>query len=282
MQKEPEIITGKISSYINEESIKFGDPIPMNKIEIPPPVQREEIDPKRVSEWDYQVVQAYKHDKDAFTQGLEFHEHMLYEGTGLNGKSTLRVVDYQTGDVLFSLRLEPEFFGEGITILGDFIYQLTWKSKLGFMYNKSTRQRVGTWNYNTDGWGLTNDGKHLIQSDGTSTIYFYDPLNPEILIKTIHVEDNGKPITNLNELEYIDGEIYANIWHTDKIARIDPETGHVNSFIDLTGLGRDFVKSGEDVLNGIAYDKDTKKLYVTGKNWPKLFYIKLIPKKLRW
>jgi len=200
----------------------------------------------------------------------------LYEGTGMHRQSTLRRVELSTGKVLKKIKLGDTYFGEGITIIGDRIYQLTWQSKIGFIYNRTTFEKIKDWKYPTEGWGLTHDDTHLILSDGSSTIFFYDIQNPEKLIKKITVKDKGKPINNLNELEYIDGEIYANVWLTDNILRFNPNTGRVTAWIDLLGLkppGR------MDVLNGIAYHHPEKKFYVTGKYWPQLFQIEFVPKK---
>jgi len=204
--------------------------------------------PSRI--WSYIVKQTFDHDSKAFTQGLQIIDGELYEGTGLYGKSSLRKVDLGTGKVIKQLDLSSEYFGEGITVLGDKIYQITWQNKIGFVYNRTTWDVIRKWQYNTEGWGLTTDGIRLIMSDGTSIIRFYDP---ESLaeIGRITVKDHGKALARLNELEYIEGEIFANVFLTDQIAIISAETGDVNGWIDMVGLR--LPKS--DVLNGIAYDK---------------------------
>ena len=233
----------------------------------------------------YQIVNSYPHDTRAFTQGLIYHDGLLYVGTGLRGHSSLRKVELETGKVLKLLKLPSRFFGEGITIWNDKIIQLTWTSNVGFVYNRETFEKLANFSYPTDGWGITDDGKNLIMSDGTNNLYF---LNPETFerIRTIKVTekigDNQIPVEKLNELEYINGEIFANVWLTDNIVRISPETGEVLGKIDLTGLIdlQPIPAQGipQNVLNGIAYDKENNRLFVTGKLWPKLFEIKLTKK----
>lgn len=223
----------------------------------------------------YRIVNTFPHDPEAFTQGLEFHGGHLYEGTGLKGKSSLRRVELRTGRVLQIHRLPSEYFGEGITILGDKLYQLTWQNGVCFVYDRRTFRQITQFRYNGEGWGLTNDGKSLIMSDGTETITFRDP-DTFAAVRTITVRAQGKPVKNLNELEYIEGEIWANIWYSDVIARIDPSTGIVKAWVDMEGLpvkDRDI----EAVMNGIAYDRENKRVFVTGKNWGKLFEIELVP-----
>ena len=224
----------------------------------------------------YQIVQEFPHDPSAFTQGLIYEGGDLYEGTGLNGRSGLRYVDLETGTVLDSTPLDATYFGEGITLFNDKIYQLTWQNQKGFIYDKATLDQVGTFSYTTEGWGLTHDGSRLILSDGTPTIYFLDPQTLAVTGQ-ISVNDNGKPLNRLNELEYIDGFIYANIWMTDCIARIDPTTGLVASYIDLSGLLATPPTDSNAVLNGIAYDAANDRFLVTGKLWPTLFEVDLIP-----
>lgn len=224
----------------------------------------------------YRVVKTFPHDPEAFTQGLAFENGFLYEGTGLRGKSSLREVVIETGEVERMVSLEDDYFGEGITIVGDRIIQLTWRSQAGFVYDKSTFERIGQFTYPTEGWGLTYDGTRLIMSDGSSFLYF---LGPETFERTGQIQVTGPdgPITKLNELEYIDGEIYANIWRRDWIARIDPGTGALLAWINLEGLLAPEDRTGnEDVLNGIACDADGGRLFVTGKLWPKLYEIALL------
>ena len=227
----------------------------------------------------YKIVNTFPHDPKAFTQGLVFENGVLYEGTGLPGRSTLRKVELRTGNILKMHKLSPEFFGEGITIYGDNIIQLTYKENVGFVYNKDTFKLLRKFNYPTEGWGITHNGTHLIMSDGTPTLYFLDPETFE-QVSRIRVYDRNVPVWSLNELEYVEGQVYANVWGSDRIARIAPETGRVTGWIDMKGLlaQQDYTEY-RDVLNGIAYDQESGRLFVTGKFWPKLFEIKLIPMK---
>ena len=226
----------------------------------------------------YQVVQSWPHDPAAFTQGLEFDKGVLYESTGLYGRSSLRKVDLETGKVLQQRDLPSEYFGEGITIFRGKIYQLTWESHKGFIYDLQTFQPIGEFSYTGEGWGLTHDGHFLIMSDGTNQIRFMDPISFQTA-RTIGVFSEGRPLSNLNELEYIKGEIYANVYETDYIVRLDPGSGKVLGWIDLTGLLSPSDRHHSvDVLNGIAYDETRDRLVVTGKLWPKLFQIRLVMK----
>jgi glutaminyl-peptide cyclotransferase len=224
----------------------------------------------------YRIVQTFPHDRSSFTQGLAIDNGVLYEGTGLNGYSSLRRVDMNTGRVLQQINLAHSYFGEGIAVFQDRIYQLTYQNYQGFIYDKKTFKKLGEFSYPTEGWGLTHDGLHLIMSDGSATLHFMDPFTCKELWH-INVFDKSGPVYNLNELEYIKGEIYANVWLTDTIVRIRPQTGQVTGTIDLHGLlpSRDR-RPETDVLNGIAYDSGNDRLYVTGKLWPKLFEIQLI------
>ncbi len=225
----------------------------------------------------YKVVNIYPHDRNAFTQGLVFENGFLYEGTGLHGHSTLRRVELETGRILQSREIPGPFFGEGITIYGNRIIQLTWEAHVGYVYDKESFRLLREFNYSTEGWGITYDGKRLIMSDGTSTLRFLDP-ETFSEIGRIEVFDNDGPVSRLNELEYVQGEIYANVWQTDRIARISPETGRVTGWIDLAGLLSPEDRSeAVDVLNGIAYDVVNDRLFVTGKLWPKVFEIVVIP-----
>jgi glutaminyl-peptide cyclotransferase len=225
----------------------------------------------------YEVVNAYPHDPSAFTQGLVYEDGVIYEGTGLNGQSTLRRVDPETGRVLQQTSLASTFFGEGIAIWKDRLIQLTWRSDLGFVYGKENLTRIENFSYQTEGWGLTSDGKRLIMSDGTETLYFLDP-STFTKEGEIRVTAKGEPVKGLNELEYIKGKIYANMWPSNWIAIISPDTGLVVGAINLKGLLQESDTQGHklDVLNGIAYDAKTDRLFVTGKWWPKLFEIKLV------
>ena len=226
----------------------------------------------------YEVVHAWPHDRGAFTQGLIFQDGNLLESTGQVGRSSLRRVELENGKVLQQANVAAPYFAEGITFLRGKIYQLTWQHQLGFIYDARTFEKIGEFHYAGEGWGLANDGQSLILSDGSNHLRFLDPANFEVR-KTIAVVDGRSAINELNELEYVQGEIYANIWHANRIARIDPQTGSVVGWIDLTGiLALGEVSDEEAVLNGIAYDETNRRLFVTGKLWPKLFEIRLIHK----
>ncbi len=225
----------------------------------------------------YRIVHTYPHDPRAYTQGLIYLDGHLYESTGLNGRSSLRMEDLATGRVLQSAPVAQQYFAEGLAAWGSTLVQLTWQSHIAFVYDRFSFRLLRTLHYDCDGWGLTADGKNLILSDGTAEIRFFDPATFRE-VRHIYVADRGQPVTNLNELEYIHGQIYANVWHTDRIVRISPSTGRVLGSIDLAGLlqpGQ--VSDPEAVLNGIAYDPVHDRLFVTGKLWPKLFEIKVIP-----
>ena len=224
----------------------------------------------------YKVVNTYPHDQNAFTQGLVFEDGFIYEGTGLHGSSTLRRVELETGNILHMRQLPSRFFGEGITIYEDKIIQLTWKSKLGFVYDKDTFELQKRFSYPTEGWGITHDEKHLIMSDGTSTLRLLDPKTFQE-VDRIAVRKDGILIDKLNELEYVQGKIYANVYREDIIVIIDPQTGNADGWIELKGLlTLDDYNGPVDVLNGIAYDATNDRLFVTGKLWPKLFEIDLV------
>lgn len=225
----------------------------------------------------YRIVAEYPHDAAAFTQGLVFVDDQLYEGTGTKGASSLRRVDLDTGKVEQIVPLDSSYFGEGIAVLGGKIYQLTWQNRLGIVYDQQTLNPVGTFRYTGEGWGLTHDGKRLIMSDGTSTLRMLDPKTFQV-VKRLSVRASNGPVDKLNELDYMNGEILANIWYSDRIARISPETGEILGWIDLSGLYPAAQRaSREHVLNGIAYDEAHDRLFVTGKNWPKLYEIKVVP-----
>lgn len=239
----------------------------------------------KIPEYTYEIVKTYPHDTKAFTQGLVFHNGFLYEGTG--GKegdpffSSLRKVEIENGKVLQKFDLSRDYFGEGITILGDKIYQITWRERTGFVYNLNDFKLLKEFRYAGDGWGLTNDGTNLIMSDGTHVIRFINPENFET-VRTIAVFDrNGKPQIEINELEYIKGEIWANVWRKGEILRIDPANGKILGIIDLEKLTDEQMDSSRDadVLNGIAYDEAGDRIFITGKKWGKLFEIKVMPKQ---
>lgn len=220
------------------------------------------------------VVKAYPHDPHAFTQGLEYFDGTLYESTGRRGQSTLRQTVLETGAVLKHISLPSQYFGEGLTIFQGKIYQLTWLTKIGFIYDLRTFRRVGEFHYESEGWGLTHDDSSLILSDGTNKLQFIDPSSFKVT-RTLEVYAGTEAVTNLNELEYINGEIFANVWHSPRIARIDPRSGQVVAWIDLTPLIGKQELAPEDVLNGIAYDAKRGRLLVTGKNWSEIFEIRV-------
>ena len=226
----------------------------------------------------FQIVSTFPHDRDAFTQGLLVHNGVLYESTGLEGHSSLRKDDLATGKVDKKVDVSAAYFAEGLAQWKGKLYQLTWKAHKGFIYDLDTFQKTGTFGYTGEGWGLTSDDTYLILSDGTSQIRFLDPQTFAVK-RTITVSDRGAPIDQLNELEYIKGEIWANVWQTDYIVRIDPATGKIKGWLDLTGLLPASDRFPDtDVLNGIAYDATKDKIYVTGKLWPKIFEIKVVSK----
>ena len=225
----------------------------------------------------YQIVHVYPHDPDAFTQGLVYVDGHLYESTGRTGQSSVRMVDLATGQVLQRYDLAAESFGEGLTSWGSDLVQLTWKTKIGFVYDRFSFVQKRTFHYHSEGWGLTHDDKQLILSDGTPILRFLDPQSLLETKRVVVTDGKGRPLSNINELEYIRGEIYANIWQTDQIVRISPGTGKVLGWIDLTGLMDNGQLTDPDaVLNGIAYDAEGDRIFVTGKLWPKLFEIKVI------
>ncbi|MGD0731512.1 MAG: glutaminyl-peptide cyclotransferase [Terracidiphilus sp.] len=225
----------------------------------------------------YRVIHTYPHDPQAFTQGLIYLDGHLYESTGLEGKSSLRMVDLESGRVLQRQDVPSQYFAEGLTNWGSTLIQLTWENHTALVYDRFSFRLLRTFNYPGEGWGLTQDGKSLILSDGTPTLRFLDPATFRET-RRVTVTDQGKPITELNELEFVHGQVYANIWHTDRIARISPATGRVLGWIDLTGLLPPSRRSSaEAVLNGIAWDHEHDRLFVTGKLWPNLFEIKIVP-----
>lgn len=221
----------------------------------------------------YRVVASYPHDPGAFTQGLFFHDGFLYEGTGLHGRSSIRKVELETGRIVQAVELPEEFFGEGITVWGDRLIAITWQEQTAFVLDLKTFKLWRKFSYTGEGWGLTQNGRELIMSDGSADLRFLDPQNFREL-RRLRVTAGGKPVAQLNELEWVDGEIYANVWQSDRIARIDPKTGHVKAWINLAGLLPQR-NGSDDVLNGIAYDAKRKRLFVTGKLWPRLFEIAL-------
>ena len=239
------------------------------------PAQRRGGTPPRAEIYGYQVVRSYPHDRAAINQGLTVRDGVFYEGTGMNGQSGIRRVKIDTGEVLQAQKLEEQYFGEGITEFKGSIYQLTWQHGIGFVYDAKSFERTRSWNYKGEGWGLTHDGTNLIMSDGTAQLRLLDPATLKELSR-LTVRDAGTPVQELNELEYVKGEILANVWKTERIARIDPKTGNGTGWIDLAGLLTPSERGSADVLNGIAYDAAADRLFVTGKWWPRIFEIKLV------
>jgi glutamine cyclotransferase len=225
--------------------------------------------------YSYNIINTYPHDVSAFTEGLVYESGYLYESTGKHNETTLRKVDLQTGEILKLYKLDGSYFGEGITLYNNKIFQLTWKSNVGFIYDKDSFKLINKFYYNTEGWGITHNDEHLIMSDGTDEISFLNPQNFK-KVYSIKVHDEFKHITGLNELEFIKGEIYANVWRSNKIARICPHSGEITGWIQLKGLLSPKEYKNAGTLNGITYDKQGNRIFVTGKMWPKLFEIKLI------
>jgi glutaminyl-peptide cyclotransferase len=226
--------------------------------------------------YSYRIVNTYPHNINSFTQGLIYHEGFLFEGTGKNGLSTLSKINLDDAEVVMSEGLSRRYFGEGIEVVGDKIYQLTWTSHMVFVWDKNNFEQLGNHYNATQGWGLAYNGEHLILSDGTAALQFIDP-ETFVPQKSVTVTLNGNPLSNINELEYINGEVWANVWQTDFIVRINPDDGVINSYIDLTGLRNETeLGSNEAVLNGIAWDAENERLFVTGKHWANLFEIEIV------
>ncbi len=245
----------------------------------PPEANGLSVTPRQLT---FEVVHAWPHDPEAFTQGLLWHDGFLYESTGLNGHSSLRRVALETGQVLQSRKVDNQYFAEGLALDGERLVQLTWQSQHAFVYNRDSFDPQEGLDYLGEGWGLTTDGRRFIMSDGTAKLRFMD-LSTFSPAGSVTVTDQGHPVVRLNELEYIDGLVYANIWQTDRIAQIDPATGAVVAWIDLTGLlsAADRGTASPDVLNGIAWDAAGKRLFVTGKRWPKLYEIRIVERAAR-
>jgi len=229
----------------------------------------------RARQGSYEVVNSYPHDPTSFTQGLVWQNGGFYESTGLYGQSKLRRLEFPSGKVLKEVSVARDLFAEGLALVDNRLIQLTWTSHRGFVYDRDTLKLIQEFAYDTEGWGLTYDGKSLILSDGSSDLFYFDPQALK-QVKKLHVTMNGNAIPEINELEFIEGEIWANVWQTDMILRIDPATGQVKSFLDLKGILAPSDRTGrEDVLNGIAYDSERKRIFVTGKLWPRIFEIRL-------
>jgi glutamine cyclotransferase len=232
-------------------------------------------------EYTFEVVNRFPHDATAFTQGFAYYGGYFYEGTGRNGKSSLRQVRIESGEVVRKVDLPQEFFGEGIAVLGDKIFQLTWLSHTGFVYDFKTFQKLRSFQYDGEGWGLATDGRDLLLSDGSSDIRILDADTFRVK-RRLKVHEGSVAVAQLNELEFVEGEIYANVWHSERIARISPRTGEVVGWINLSGLlGPFYHLDAEAVLNGIAYDAEHKRLFVTGKLWPGIFEIRIVPASLK-
>jgi glutaminyl-peptide cyclotransferase len=233
--------------------------------------------PREIPVYSYRIVKEYPHDPMAFTEGLFFLDGKLYESTGLNRQSTIREVRLEDGQVLRSVPIAPEYFGEGIVNWGPDIVSLTWQGGTGFRWNRADFKQKSRWTYPGEGWALTQDGRNLWMSDGTAQLRILDPATLKET-KRLDVTDKGRPVDKLNELEWVKGEIFANVWMSSRIARIDPKTGQVTGWIDLGELTAQNMNGDPDaVLNGIAYDAARDRLFVTGKNWAKLYEIKLVP-----
>lgn len=228
------------------------------------------------AQYGFRIVATYPHDPEAFTQGLVFHGGFLYESTGLYGASSVRKVDLRSGRVLKVWNLPKNRFGEGLTIVGNRLIQLTWRSRTGYLYDLESLEPAGQFHYQTEGWGLAYDGKRLLMSDGSDAIYLMDP-ETFALTGKLEVHDQGQPVFRLNELEYVDGFLYANVWMSTRIAKIDPQSGRVAGWIELAGLAPP-AASDADVLNGIAYVRGSGKFLVTGKLWSRVFMIEMIRK----
>lgn len=231
-----------------------------------------------VPEYTYKVVNTYPHDPEAFTQGLEYHNGFLYESTGLNGKSSVRKVALESGAVLQKIDVPAAYFGEGITVSQNRVIELTWQSQKGFVYDLERFQLLTTFTYPGEGWGLTHSGDMIYMTDGSAQIRLWDPTTLAEKSR-ITVKDGDTPVDRLNEIEFVKGELFANVWQTDRIVRISPSDGRVTGWIDLTGLLSAEERSRTDVLNGIAYDSEKDRLFITGKLWPKLFEIQLVKKQ---
>jgi glutamine cyclotransferase len=241
-------------------------------------LRSEQAAPGVLPNYTYTVVRTYPHDPRAFTQGLQYLDGFLYEGTGQNGESSIRKVKLDTGEVVQRRALSREHFGEGITVWKSELIQLTWQSGIAFVYDRQTFEPTRTFRYSGEGWGLTDDGHSLVMSDGTDALRFLDPVTFAER-RRVRVTALGQPVRSLNELEYVKGEVFANVWTTDMVARIDPASGRITGWINLAGLLTPVERSAADVLNGIAYDARGDRLFVTGKWWPKLFEIKLVLRK---
>jgi glutamine cyclotransferase len=265
------------TAYPAPTAVPTNNPYPAPTTGAPPTAYPAPEDTSGIPTYTYRVINSYPHDPNAFTQGLLWDDGVFYESAGLYNQSSLRRVDPETGEVLQIQDVPPEYFAEGLVLWDGKLIQLTWQENTAFIYDKDSLEKLGEFSYPTEGWGITHDGRNLIMSDGTATLYFRDP---ETFAETgrFEVRDANGPVVRLNELEYIDGEIWANIWQDSRIARIDPATGQVTGWIDLTGiLDNTTLTQQADVLNGIAYDPANGRIFITGKLWPTLFEIEVVP-----
>ena len=226
----------------------------------------------------YEVIASFSHDKKSYTQGLQYEQGKFYESAGLYGESSLRLVDVKSGAVAKQQKIDDKYFAEGLTIVGDSLFQLTWRENTGFIYDKNTFEKIGVFSYETEGWGLCYDGTNLVMSDGSEFLYFYNPKDFS-LVKKVGVFDNLGAISNLNELEFVDGFVYANVYQTDKIVKINPSNGKVAAQIDFSNLLPEELSDGVDVLNGIAWNPQNDNFYITGKLWPRLYQVRLFYKE---
>ncbi len=257
-------------------AVACGSSAPAPEAQAPPARAPRASNAPVVEQYGYRIVRSHPHDPAAFTQGLTIADGQMYEGTGLFGQSSLRRVDLPTGGVLQRVELDSVYFGEGVAVVGDRIVQLTWQNGVGFVYDRKSFTKLREFRYPGEGWGLTYDGRRLIMSDGSDTLRFWDPETFEEQGR-LRVRDGDRAIEHINELEYVDGALYANIWQQDRIARIDPKTGLVTAWIDMSNLLTATERSrGVDVFNGIAYDPKTKHFLVTGKLWPWVFEVELV------
>ena len=271
----------KTENSVNHQNVNVNSTINTNKT-----VNSPSQTMGKIPVYTYEIVNTFKHDSKAFTQGLVFHNGFLYESTGQKGDSTVRKIEITSGRVLQSHDLSNDYFAEGMTILNDRIYQITWQENTAFVYDVNDFKLLKELKYQGEGWGLTNDGTNLIMSDGTHVIRIIEPETFKTTRTLVVLGENGKPLLDLNELEYVKGEIWANVWHSEEIgkpnhiARIDPNSGKLLGWIDLDGISPDDVERGdENTLNGIAYDAAGDRIFVTGKNWKKLFEIRVKPKQ---
>ncbi len=246
---------------------------------VSPDAVRTRVEDKDIPTYGFEVVKTFPHDPRAFTQGLVFHDGKFYESTGQEGESSLRHVEIETGKVLTKVDLARDLFGEGLALIGDELFQLTWKNGIAIVYDRATLREKRRHRYQGEGWGLAYDGTSLVMSDGTATLRFIDPKTFRV-VRRVSVTIDGTALKDLNELEYIDGEVWANVWYQDGLARIDPKSGKVTGWVNLGTLWPQKQRPSEDhVLNGIAYDATGKRLFVTGKYWPKLYEIRLVQSK---